>query len=141
MIEHPPPGSSISKKRLLRRVNAILLFVVHPTQPLDPSNPRTKPNKIQSGGGIRPAYWYLDLKRSGTVGRGQPPKSLLGRKTKADVVIECSQYKINFPMQSLTLLTAPCDHFAARAVDRDLVDIATGRTYATKVYNNGRVSS
>lgn len=91
MIESPPPGSTINKKRLLRRVNAVLLFVVHPTQPLDPSNPRTKPSKIQSGGGIRPAYWYLDLKRTGTLRKGQPPKTLLGRKTKADVTIECGE--------------------------------------------------
>jgi hypothetical protein len=91
MIENPPPGSSISKKRLLRRVNAVLLFIVHPTQPLDPSNPRTKPTKVQSGGGIRPAYWYLDLKKSGILRKGQPPKTLLGRKTKADVTIECGK--------------------------------------------------
>lgn len=113
MIENPPPGSSINRKRLLKRVNAVLLFVVHPTQPLDPSNPRTKPKKGESGGGIRPAYWYIDLKKTATLGRGQPPKSLLGRKTKADVVIEC--------------------------VDRDLIDIATGRNFATRVYNNGRI--
>ncbi|UZJ57178.1 hypothetical protein CBS101457_006498 [Exobasidium rhododendri] len=113
MIENAPPGSTINRKRLIRRTKAIFLFVVHPSQPLDPSNPRTKPSKAQSGGGIRPAYWYVDLKKTGTVGRGHPPKTLLGRKTKADVVIEC--------------------------MDRDLVDIATGRTFATRVYNSGRM--
>lgn len=91
VIENAPPGSTIHSKRLVRRVNAVFLFVVHPTKPLDPSNPRTKPSKAQSGGGIRPAYWYVDLKHGGTVGRGQPPKTLLGRKRKADVVIECSE--------------------------------------------------
>lgn len=113
MIENPPAGSPISKKRLLRRVGAIILFIVHPTQPLDPSNPRTKPTKTISGGGIRPAYWYLDLKSTGNIGKGQPPKTILGRKRKADVVIEC--------------------------IDRDLVDIAAGRTFASKVYNMGRM--
>jgi hypothetical protein len=94
MIENPPPGSTINRKRLVRRIKAIFLFVIHPSQPLDPSNPRSKPSKAQSGGGIRPAYWYVDLKNSGTVARGQPPKTLLGRKRKADVVIECSEYEI-----------------------------------------------
>lgn len=113
VIENPPAGSPISRKRLLRRVGAIILFIVHPTQPLDPSNPRTRPTKTISGGGIRPAYWFLDLKKTGKIGKGQPPTTILGRKRKADVVIEC--------------------------IDRDLVDIAAGRTFASKVYNTGRM--
>lgn len=69
-----------------------MLFIVHPTQPLDPSNPRTKPSKQASGGGaIRPAYWFIDLRKTGKVGRGQPPTTILGRKRKADVVIECRE--------------------------------------------------
>lgn len=91
VIENPPAGSPVSRKRLLRRIGAIFLFIVHPTQPLDPSNPRTKPGKLNSGGGIRPAYWYLDLKNTGRIGLGQPPKTILGRKRRADVVIECGR--------------------------------------------------
>lgn len=118
----------------MRRVGAIFLFVVHPTTPLDPSNPRTKPVRTQSkggGGAFRPAYWYIDLKSTGTVGKGQPPSTILGRKRRADVVIECSK----------------CDRITIRSssygdlfsVDRDLMDVATGRTFASKIYNSGRV--
>jgi hypothetical protein len=31
------------------------------------------------------------MRRKGTIGRGQPPKTLLGRKRRADVVIECRE--------------------------------------------------
>jgi hypothetical protein len=114
VIENPPAGSPVSRKVLLRRVGAIILFIVHPTQPLDPSNPRTKPTKEVSGGGIRPAYWYIDLKKSGRVGRGQPPTTILGRKRKADVVIECSTYAGLKLKLVAVLLTILCRGFGSR---------------------------
>jgi hypothetical protein len=39
-----------------------------------------------------------------------------------------------------SLLFGSQSHSPHSAVDRDLVDIATGRSYATRVFNSGRVS-
>jgi hypothetical protein len=58
--------------------------------------------------------WYADMKNKGVIGRGQPPKTVLGRKRKADVVIECR--------------------------DRDFMELATGKVQAQRLYNEGRVS-
>lgn len=91
-----PPANFPTKKRLLRTLNSIYLFIIHPSTPLDPSNPRTKPTKSRGsdsigGGALRPQLFWVDMKRRAEVGKGQPPKTVLGRKTKADVVIECGE--------------------------------------------------
>jgi hypothetical protein len=39
-----------------------------------------------------------------------------------------------------SLIIGAHSHSPYSAVDRDLVDIATGRSYATRVFNSGRVS-
>lgn len=113
MLDNPPPDSTATRKRLLRSINAIFLFVIHPSAPLDASNPRTRPSKGQSGGALRPAYWHADLRSKGTIARGQPPKTVLGRKRRADVTIEC--------------------------LDRDFVDMATGKRHASALFNGGRI--
>lgn len=116
LLANPPAGFP-SRKRLVRSLQSIYLFVIHPSTAIDPSNPRTKPvagKASTSGGALRPAMWYADLKNTGKIGRGQPPKTVLGRKRKADVVIECR--------------------------DRDFVDLATGKVHAQHLYNQGRVS-
>ncbi|CEH16564.1 potential peroxisomal lipid carrier [Ceraceosorus bombacis] len=114
ILASPKPGG-MTRSRLIRNINAIFLFIVHPTTPLDASNPRTKPTKSSSGGALRPALWHVDMRRSGQIGKGQPPTTLLGRKRRADIVVECR--------------------------DRDLVDLATGKLHPAKLYNGGRVSS
>ncbi len=117
LLANPPEGFP-SRKRLLRSLQSIYLFIVHPSAAIDPSNPRTKPvdGKVNtSGGALRPAMWYADMKNKGVIGRGQPPKTVLGRKRKADVVIELR--------------------------DRDFIELATGKVHAQKLYNEGRVSS
>lgn len=116
LLANPPAGFP-SRKRLLRSLQSIYLFIIQPSAAIDPSNPRTKPVQGQastSGGALRPALWYADMKNKGVIGRGQPPKTVLGRKRKADVVIECR--------------------------DRDFMDLATGKVHAQKLYNQGRVS-
>jgi len=40
---------------------------------------------------MRPELWWVDMRKRAEVGKGQPPKTVLGRKTKADVVIECGE--------------------------------------------------
>ncbi|EPQ30285.1 uncharacterized protein PFL1_02401 [Pseudozyma flocculosa PF-1] len=115
LLRNPPPNLP-SRKRLVRTFRSIYLFIIHPSSPLDPSNPRSKPvdGKVEtSGGALRPAMWFVDLKNKGFVGKGQPPKTVLGRKTKADVVIECK--------------------------DRDFVDMATGKVHPQRLYNDGRI--
>ncbi|SJX61153.1 uncharacterized protein SRS1_12375 [Sporisorium reilianum f. sp. reilianum] len=115
LLANPPAGFP-SRKRLVRSLQSIYLFVIQPSTAIDPSNPRTKPvtGKVStSGGALRPAMWYVDMKNNGRIGRGQPPKTVLGRKRKADVVIECR--------------------------DRDFVDLATGKVQAQKLYNQGRI--
>lgn len=90
VILNPPSG--LSRKSLLRNVNTIFQFVVIPTEPLDESNPRTRPSKrYPSGGALRPALWYVDLRRTASIGKGHPPKNVLGIKRRADVIIECSE--------------------------------------------------
>jgi hypothetical protein len=116
LLANPPEGFP-SRKRLLRSLQSIYLFVIQPSSAIDPSNPRTKPvdGKVStSGGALRPAMWYADMKNKGVIGRGQPPKTVLGRKRKADVVIECR--------------------------DRDFMELATGKVQAQRLYNEGRVS-
>lgn len=114
LLRNPPAG--ITRKKLIKNVNTIFQFVVRPTMPIDPSNPRTRPEKGQGGGGaLRPALWYVDLKKTGTIGRGQPPKTILGTKRRPDVIIEC--------------------------IDRDLLHLAQGQQHAQKLFNIGRVSS
>ncbi|KAN0060558.1 hypothetical protein ACQY0O_007198 [Thecaphora frezii] len=115
LLSHPAPGMP-SRRRLVRTLQSVYLFIIHPSQPLDPSNPRTKPKvgKVEtSGGALKPALWYVDFKSKGTIGLGHPPKGVLGRKTKPDVVVECK--------------------------DRDFVDVATGKVQAQKLYNEGRI--
>ncbi|CDU24758.1 uncharacterized protein SPSC_04591 [Sporisorium scitamineum] len=115
LLANPPAGFP-SRKRLVRSLQSIYLFVIQPSTAIDPSNPRTKPvtgKASTSGGAFRPALWYADMKNKGHIGRGQPPKTVLGRKRKADVVIECR--------------------------DRDFVDLATGKVQAQKLYNQGRI--
>ncbi|KAK0553526.1 hypothetical protein OC846_000846 [Tilletia horrida] len=121
------PGKAIapgmpSKRNLIRQVNSLYLCIIHPSGPLDPSNPRVKPQPVPSssrprgasgGGALRPALWYLDLRKTGAVGRGQPTTAILGRKKKADVVLECN--------------------------DRDFVDMATGKVPPQKLYQYGRL--
>lgn len=95
LLGQPASGSGkggFTRKQLLRNVNTIFQFVVLPTEPIDPENPRTRPTKQMSGGALRPALWYVDLRKTGTIGRGYPPNTVLGRKRKADVTIECSEY-------------------------------------------------
>lgn len=95
-ISNPPSG--MSRKSLLRNINTVFQFVVIPTEPLDESNPRTRPSKkFPSGGALRPALWYVDLKRTATIARGHPPKNVLGIKRKADVTIECSKSRATSP--------------------------------------------
>lgn len=111
-----PPANFPSRRRLVRTLQSIYLFIIQPSSPLDPSNPRTKPTKGNintSGGALRPALWYADFRNRGFLGKGQPPKTVLGRKRKADVVIECK--------------------------DRDFVDMATGKIHPQKLYNDGRI--
>lgn len=94
LLGQPASGSGkggFTRKQLLRNVNTIFQFVVLPTDPIDPENPRTRPTKQMSGGALRPALWYVDLRKTGTIGRGYPPNTVLGRKRKADVTIECSE--------------------------------------------------
>jgi hypothetical protein len=94
LLAQPLPGG-MTPRRLIRSMNAIFLFIVSPTSPLDPTNPRTRPSRsgdAHGGGALRPALWYVDMRRKGTIGRGQPPKTLLGRKRRADVVIECREW-------------------------------------------------
>ncbi|SPO43542.1 uncharacterized protein PSANT_01227 [Moesziomyces antarcticus] len=115
LLANPPEGFP-SRKRLLRSLQSIYLFVIQPSSAIDPSNPRTKPvdGKVStSGGALRPAMWYADMKSKGVIGRGQPPKTVLGRKRKADVVIECR--------------------------DRDFMELATGKVQAQRLYNEGRI--
>ena len=115
LLANPPQGFP-SRKRLVRSLQSIYLFVIQPSSAIDPSNPRTKPvdGKVStSGGALRPAMWYADMKNKGVIGRGQPPKTVLGRKRKADVVIECR--------------------------DRDFMELATGKVQAQRLYNEGRV--
>ena len=117
LLANPPAGFP-SRKRLLRSLQSVYLFSIQPSTAIDPSNPRTKPvqgNASTSGGALRPALWFADMKNKGVIGRGQPPKTVLGRKRKADVVIECR--------------------------DRDFVDLATGKVQAQRLYNEGRVSA
>ncbi|KAL9931625.1 hypothetical protein V8E36_009411 [Tilletia maclaganii] len=113
-----------SKRNLIRQVNSLYLFIIHPTVPLDPSNPRAKPQPVPTssrrhprgasgGGALRPALWYLDLRRTGSIGRGQPTTAILGRRKQADVVVECT--------------------------DRDFVDMATGKVPPQKLYQYGRL--
>ncbi|KAK0533818.1 hypothetical protein OC842_002840 [Tilletia horrida] len=111
-----------SKRNLIRTVNSLILFIIHPSKPLDPSNPRTKPQPVPSssrprgasgGGALRPALWYLDLRKTGQIGRGQPTTAILGRRKKADVVIECT--------------------------DSDFIDMATGKVPPQKLYQYGRL--
>lgn len=106
-------GGSLSRSSLIRNVATIFQFVVHPSAPLDASNPRTKPTKHTSGGALRPAIWYVDLRRTGTIGKGHPPKNVLGIKRKADVTIECT--------------------------DRDLLHLAQGQQHPQKLFNMGRI--
>ena len=115
LLANPPAGFP-SRKRLVRSLQSIYLFVIQPSSAIDPSNPRTKPvsgNVQTSGGALRPALWYADMKNKGVIGRGQPPKTVLGRKRKADVVIECR--------------------------DRDFIELATGKVHAQRLYNEGRI--
>ncbi|SPO22618.1 uncharacterized protein UTRI_01296 [Ustilago trichophora] len=115
LLANPPAGFP-SRKRLIRSLQSIYLFVIQPSSAIDPSNPRTKPvdGKVStSGGALRPALWYADMKNKGVIRRGQPPKTVLGRKRKADVVIECR--------------------------DRDLIQLATGKVHAQRLYNEGRI--
>ncbi|TKY85045.1 hypothetical protein EX895_006125 [Sporisorium graminicola] len=115
LLDNPPPGFP-SRKRLVRSLQSIYLFVIQPSAAIDPSNPRTKPvigKTSTSGGALRPAMWFADLKNTGRIGRGQPPKTVLGRKRKADIVIECR--------------------------DRDFLDLAVGKVQAHKLYNEGRI--
>lgn len=116
LLANPPAGFP-SRKRLVRNLKSIYLFIIQPSTAIDPSNPRTKPvsgKASTSGGALRPALWYADMKSKGVIGRGQPPTTVLGRKRRADVVIECR--------------------------DRDFVDLATGKVQAQSLYNQGRVS-
>lgn len=85
------PPSGLTRKSLLRNVNTVFQFVVLPTEPIDQSNPRTRPTKSTSGGALRPALWYVDLKRTAGIAKGYPPKGILGVRKRADVVIECSE--------------------------------------------------
>ncbi|PWZ03072.1 hypothetical protein BCV70DRAFT_155963 [Testicularia cyperi] len=115
LLRNPPSGFP-SRKRLTRTLGSIYLFVIQPQAAIDPSNPRTKPKEGKpetSGGALRPALWYADMKTRGVIGRGHPPKTVLGRKRKPDVVIECR--------------------------DRDFVDMATGKTHPQHLYNLGRI--
>lgn len=116
LLANPPAGFP-SRKRLVRSLQSIYLFVIQPSNAIDPSNPRTKPvdGKVStSGGALRPAIWYADMRNKGVIGRGQPSTAILGRRRKADVVIECR--------------------------DRDMVDLASGKVHPQKLYNEGRVS-
>ncbi|KAJ1032584.1 hypothetical protein NDA16_000607 [Ustilago loliicola] len=84
-----PPAGFPSRKRLVRSLQSIYLFVIQPSSAINPSNPRTKPVSGQvstSGGALRPAIWYADMKNKGVIGRGQPSTAILGRKRKADVI-------------------------------------------------------
>lgn len=117
LLANPPAGFP-SRKRLVRSLKCVYLFIIQPSAAIDPSNPRTKPvsgKASTSGGALRPALWYADMKTKGVIGRGQPSTTVLGRKRRADVVIECR--------------------------DRDFVDLATGKVQAQRLYNEGRVSS
>ncbi|KAE8216006.1 hypothetical protein CF327_g771 [Tilletia walkeri] len=111
-----------SKRNLIRQVNSLYLFIIHPSTPLDPSNPRAQPRPVPTGtrprgaaggGALRPALWYLDLRKTGQVGRGQPTTAILGRRKKADVVIECT--------------------------DKDFIDMASGKVPPQKLYQYGRL--
>ncbi|PWN22591.1 hypothetical protein BCV69DRAFT_281576 [Microstroma glucosiphilum] len=110
-IRSPPAG--VTRKTLLRNVNTVFQFVVLPTEPIDESNPRTRPTKKSSGGALRPALWYVDLKRTAGIAKGHPPKGILGVRKRADVVIECT--------------------------DRDLLHMAQGQQHPQKLYNVGRI--
>ncbi|CAO1635241.1 unnamed protein product [Parajaminaea phylloscopi] len=112
LLRDPPAG--VTRKRLVKRVGTIFQFVVRPTEPIDPSNPRTRPEKGQGGGGaLRPALWYVDLKHTGTIGRGQPPKTVMRTKRRPDVIIEC--------------------------IDKDLLHMAQGQQHPQKLFNIGRI--
>ena len=40
-----------------------------------------------------PEMWYLHItKKSIDIGRGRPPMTMLGRRRRAEIVIECSTY-------------------------------------------------
>lgn len=111
-----PPAGFPSRKRLGRSLQSIYLFVIQPQTIIDASNPRTRPTSGQvstSGGALRPALWYVDMKNKMHIGRGHPPKTVLGRKRKPDVIVECR--------------------------DRDFVDLATGKAHPQTLYNQGRV--
>ncbi|SOV06416.1 uncharacterized protein UDID_01630 [Ustilago sp. UG-2017a] len=115
ILANPPTGFP-SRKRLVRSLQSVYLFIIQPSTAIDPSNPRTKPvdGKVStSGGALRPAIWYADMKHKGVIGRGQPSTAILGRKRKADVVIECR--------------------------DKDLLDLASGKVQAQRLYNEGRI--
>lgn len=120
LIHNPP--APLTRKKLIRNTQTIFSFIVQPDGPIDPSNPRTKPEAAargsgndaeQGGGAFRPALWYIDLKKNGTVGRGYPPKGVLGRKKRADVTIECS--------------------------DKDLLHMAQGQQHPQRLFNMGRI--
>ncbi|WFD44443.1 hypothetical protein MPSI1_003111 [Malassezia psittaci] len=104
-----PPPDFPSSGYLRRHLASLYLFVIHPSD-------------IASTGKHQPAHrhrsvpetWYLYItSQSIDIGRGKPPTNILGRRRRAEIVIECT--------------------------DRDLVDIATGKARAQTYYESNRL--
>lgn len=81
-----PPKNFPSPGYLRKNLASLYLFVIHPSH-------------RASNGKLHPAYhtrmipemWYLSItNKSIQIGRGKPPTGLLGRRRRADIVIECS---------------------------------------------------
>ncbi|WFD00056.1 hypothetical protein MYAM1_002802 [Malassezia yamatoensis] len=104
-----PPPDFPSSGYLRRNLASLYLFVIHPSD-------------IASTGRHQPVYrqrsvpetWYLYItSQSIDIGRGKPTTNILGRRRRAEIVIECT--------------------------DRDLVDIATGKARAQSYYESNRL--
>ncbi|WFC96049.1 hypothetical protein MBRA1_002705 [Malassezia brasiliensis] len=104
-----PPPNFPTPAYLRRHLASLYLFVIHPSDVS--STGKHHPGQSHR---LIPETWYLYItNKTIDIGRGKPPTTLLGRRRRAEIVIECT--------------------------DRDLVDIATGKARATTLYEAKRL--
>ena len=86
-LANPPTGFP-SQGSLRKNLASLYLFVIHP------SSRSTKGKHVPARRTkMIPEMWYLHItNKSIDIGRGRPPMTMLGRRRRAEIVIECSTY-------------------------------------------------
>ncbi|PKI82806.1 hypothetical protein MVES1_003669 [Malassezia vespertilionis] len=112
-----PPPDFPSVGYLRKHLAPLYVFVIHPSHQTVKTRAAWQRNELKNAAAdvrskLQPELWYIHTSKNGVeVGKGRPSRSKMGRKAQPDVVFECS--------------------------DRELVDMATGKIRAQKLYEKG----